>query len=112
MAYATQGATGLSKYVSMEAAGAGRSLSYVDFVGDGDSSSHREVVCSNPYGDVEEQKIECVDHIQKRMGRRFRKKADFRSANPSDGKTIGDRNRLTNNLLDRDIWKGFEGEQR
>ena len=95
---------------AMEAAGAvgiwqrsleKHNLRYVDFVGDGDSSSHRDVVRSDPYGDVEVQKIECVGHIQKRMGGRLRKKKrDLRNTKLSDGKTIGGRNRLTDNLID------------
>lgn len=37
----------------------------VDFVGDGDCSSHRDVVKSKPYGDeVAVRKVECVGHIQ------------------------------------------------
>ena len=77
---------------AMEAQGAvdiwGRSiekhgLRYVDFVGDGDCSSHQDVVKSKPYGDeVAVRKVECVGHIQKRMGGRLRrKKEDMRGKN-------------------------------
>ena len=68
----------------MEAAGAvdmwSRSVDlhkaqYVEFIGDGDCSSYRDVVRSAPYGaDVSIEKVECVGHIQKRMGGRLRKK--------------------------------------
>ena len=78
------------------------SLRYVDFVGDGDCSSHRDVVKAKPYGDeVIVRKVEHVGHIQKRMGGRLRrKKKDMKGKKLSDGKTIGGRNRLTDNLID------------
>ena len=48
---------------------------YVDFVGDGNCSSHRDGVKSKRYGDeVALRRVECVGHIQKRMGRRPRRK--------------------------------------
>lgn len=46
-------------------------LRYVNFVGDGDCSSHRDVVKSKPYGETFVRKVECVGHIQKRMGGRL-----------------------------------------
>lgn len=75
---------------------------YIEFIGDGDCSSYRDVVKSKPYGDnVTVDKIECVGHIQKRMGGRLRKiKRDWKGKKLSDGKTIGGRNRLTDNLID------------
>ena len=76
-------------------------LRYVDFVGDGDCSSHRDVVKSKPYGETVVRKVECVGHIQKRMGGRLRrKKKDLKGKKLADGKTIGGRNRLTDNLID------------
>ena len=45
---------------------------YVNFVGDGDCFSHRDVVKVKPYRDeVIVRKVECVSHIQKRMGGRL-----------------------------------------
>ena len=78
------------------------SLRYVDFVGDGDCSSHQDVVKSKPYGDeLTVQKVECVGHIKKRTGRRLRgKKKDMKGKKLSDGKTIGAHNHLTDNLID------------
>ena len=95
----------------MEAQGAvdmwGRSiekhtLRYVDFVRDGDCSSHQNVVKSKPYEDeLEVQKVECAGHIQKRMGGRLRrKKRDMKGIKLSDGKTIAGRHRLTDHLID------------
>lgn len=77
------------------------SLCYVDFVGDGDCSSPLDVVKSKPCRDeVAVRKVDCVGHIQKRMGGRLRRKKDMKGKKLSDGKTIGGRNRLTDNLND------------
>ena len=86
---------------SMEASGAvrifsrsveKRGLRYVNYLGDGDSSSFSRVQNSAPYGeDISVQKLECVGHIQKRVGGRLRKlKANYRESswlmgNPSVG---------------------------
>lgn len=46
---------------------------YETYVGDGDSKAYDEVVASKPYGDsFFIKKIECVGHVQKRMGTRLR----------------------------------------
>lgn len=43
------------------------------------------------------EKLECVGHVQKRMGSRLRKlKTQFGKRQLSDDKTIGGRGRLTN----------------
>ncbi|XP_018494221.1 uncharacterized protein LOC108863949 [Galendromus occidentalis] len=56
-----------------------------------------------PYGsEVEIEKLECVGHIQKRMGTRLRKlKTAFRGRKLEDGKPIGGRNRPTDETIDR-----------
>ena len=70
---------------SMEAAEAteifNRSISkhdliYHEYLGDGDNSSYKEVVDSKPYVDysIIPEKLECVGHIQKRLGTRLRTK--------------------------------------
>ncbi|GFT72445.1 uncharacterized protein TNCV_1625031 [Trichonephila clavipes] len=47
-------------------------------------------------------KIECVGHVQKRMGTRLRKlKLVYSKKKLSDGKTIGGKGRLTNSLIDK-----------
>ena len=43
-------------------------LRYVNYIGDGDSSSFSKVVDSNPYPGTKVNKLECVGHIQKRVG--------------------------------------------
>ena len=67
---------------SMESAGAieifqrsinNHKLRYNNYIGDGDSSSFNKVVQSKPYGETFIiNKLECVGHIQKRLGCRLR----------------------------------------
>ncbi|GFS66943.1 uncharacterized protein TNCV_4561921 [Trichonephila clavipes] len=56
-----------------------------------------------PYGDnIEIEKIECVGHVQKRMGSRLRKlKSSLGKKKLSDGKTIGEKGRLTDVVINR-----------
>ncbi|GFY11023.1 hypothetical protein TNCV_2201311 [Trichonephila clavipes] len=43
-------------------------------IGDGDTKTYMSLLEKKPYGDnIEIEKIECVGHIQKRMGSRLRK---------------------------------------
>ncbi|GFU96814.1 uncharacterized protein TNCV_3275751 [Trichonephila clavipes] len=58
---------------------------------------------NKPYGDDHLiQKIECVGHVQKRMGTRLRKLILVYSKKKlSDGKTIGGKGRLTDSLIDK-----------
>ena len=41
---------------------------YVEFVGDGDSKAHKNMVEEEIYGAVPVEKLECVGHIQRRLG--------------------------------------------
>eukprot|EP00112_Aurelia_sp_Birch-Aquarium-sp1_P016878 Seg3860.2 transcript_id=Seg3860.2/GoldUCD/mRNA.D3Y31 product="hypothetical protein" protein_id=Seg3860.2/GoldUCD/D3Y31 len=77
-------------------------LRYVSFIGDGDSSTYKTVSNSKPYGDgVEIVKKECVGHVKKRLGTRLRKlKTNYGKKKLSDGKSIGDRGRLTDRKID------------
>lgn len=79
-----------------------RGVRYVKYLGDGDSSAFSSVQQSKPYGDsVEITKLECVGHIQKRMGSRLRRlKAKLRGSKLSDDKPISGRGRLTDSLID------------
>ena len=47
---------------------------YSHYIGDGDTSSYSEVVKSKPYEQygVSPVKLECVGHVQKRLGTRLR----------------------------------------
>ncbi len=76
------------------------SLRYTRYIGDGDSSSFQTVFNSKPY-DKDIEKIECVGHVQKRMGSRLRKLKDsYKGQKLSDGKPIGGKNRLTDVKID------------
>lgn len=70
---------------------------YTEYLGDGDSSSFKSVLDSQPYGpDCSIQKLECVGHIQKRMGGRLLKlKKELGEKKLEDGKPIGGQGRLT-----------------
>ncbi|GFV24264.1 uncharacterized protein TNCV_3445171 [Trichonephila clavipes] len=58
------------------------------------------ITASNPYGeDITVSKIECVGHVQKRMGTRLRKLKQM-SSKLSDGKSIGGKGRLTDRMID------------
>ncbi|GFT07991.1 uncharacterized protein TNCV_3347771 [Trichonephila clavipes] len=47
-------------------------LKYQRYIGDGDSKTFLSIAEKKPYGDsVPIEKIECVDHVQKRMGSRL-----------------------------------------
>ena len=46
-------------------------LRYTTYLGDGDTKSFQDVVKSNPYPGIVIKKIECVGHVQKRVGKRL-----------------------------------------
>ena len=47
---------------------------YNKYLGDGDSKGFMRVLESKPYGeDTNIEKLECIGHVQKRMGSRLRK---------------------------------------
>ena len=50
-------------------------LIYNEYIGDGDTSSFNEVVNAKPYEkfSITPVKLECIGHIQKRLGNRLRK---------------------------------------
>ncbi|GFU00412.1 uncharacterized protein TNCV_4259231 [Trichonephila clavipes] len=79
-----------------------RSMRYTSYIGDGDSKTFSSITASNPYGeDITVSKIECVGHVQKRMGTHLRKLKQM-SSKLGDGKSIGGQNdRLNYNVL----WK-------
>ena len=76
-------------------------LRYVNYIGDGDTKSFKAVSASKPYGpDIIIRKIECVGHVQKRMGTQLRKlKKEMAGKKLSDGKPIGGKNRLTDAVI-------------
>ncbi|GFW62345.1 uncharacterized protein TNCV_290191 [Trichonephila clavipes] len=70
---------------------------------DSDTKTFNALSENKPYGDdYLIQKIECVGHVQKRMGTRLRKLIlVYRKKKLSDGKTIGVKGRLTDSLIDK-----------
>ncbi len=76
---------------------------YKNYLGDGDVKAYSSVVDAMPYGkDFVIEKMECIGHIQKRMGARLRRlKEKSKSTLLSDGKSLGGRNRLTNHEIDK-----------
>lgn len=76
---------------------------YVKYLGDGDSKGFGNVLENMPYGrTVKIEKLECVGHVQKRMGTRLRKLIkDMKGKKLSDGKPIGGRGRLTKEEVDK-----------
>ncbi|GFW34427.1 uncharacterized protein TNCV_500451 [Trichonephila clavipes] len=77
-----------------------RSVRYTSYIGDGDSKTFSSITASNPYReDITVSKIECVGHVQKRMGTRLRKLKQM-SSKLSDGKSIGGKGRLTDRMID------------
>jgi hypothetical protein len=97
---------------SMEAAGAilmfSRSvksygLRYTSYIGDGDTSSFNEVKSSNPYGEeIIIEKLECVGHVQKRLGTRCRSLLQSMKGKVlSDGKKLNGAGRLTDKVINK-----------
>ncbi|CAB3993918.1 Hypothetical predicted protein [Paramuricea clavata] len=79
-----------------------RGLQYKDMLGDGDSATYNKIVQRKPYGDeCIPKKLECIGHVQKRVGSRLRK---LKSANKglklADGKGLGGKGRLTDGKID------------
>ncbi|GFX84665.1 uncharacterized protein TNCV_724721 [Trichonephila clavipes] len=75
-----------------------RNAKYIKYIGDGDTKTFPELQRTAPYS---VEKVECVGHIQKRMGARLRKlKTMNRGKKLSDGKSISGKNRLTDKFID------------
>ena len=68
----------------------GHGMRFVEFLGDGDSKAHKLLVQEAVYGDVDIEKLECVGHVQKRLGSRLRSLKKRLGKTPlADGKPIG-----------------------
>lgn len=76
---------------------------YTQYLGDGDSKGFTAVQEMKPYGpDCIISKLECLGHIQKRMGSRLRKlKNENKHVKLIDGKGLGGKNRLSNAVIDQ-----------
>ena len=78
-----------------------RDLRYIEYLGDGDSSSFLRVKESKPYGEDLVTKSECIGHIQKRVGTRLRKMCNqFKGKKLSNGKPLTGKSRLTMKTID------------
>lgn len=72
----------------------------IKYLGDSDSKSFKSILERKPYGDVKISKLECVGHVQKRMGARLRKlKKDMKGRKLSDNLPLHGRNRLTDGTI-------------
>ena len=78
-------------------------MRYSHYIGDGDTESFKKVVDSKPYGDdLTPKKLECVGHVQKRLGTRLRKlRIDMKGKLLSDGKKINGKGRLTDKVCNK-----------
>lgn len=78
-----------------------RNVKYVGYIGDGDTKTFQAITEASPYGaETSVSKIECVGHIQKRMGTRLRKLKQA-GVKCSDGKSVGGKGRLTDSVIDK-----------
>lgn len=78
-----------------------KNVRYAYYLGDGDSKGFAEVANSMPYGEeVLVQKLECIGHVQKRMGTRLKnlKKKKGKTL-LNDKKPIGGKGRLTDDAI-------------
>ena len=67
-------------------------LRYTNIISDGDSKTHTAIVQEDVYDGREVQKLECVGHVQKRMGTALRK--------VKKEKKLGGKGKLTDALID------------
>ena len=67
-------------------------LRYIQYLGDGDSKGFSSI--KKTYEGITVEKLECVGHVQKRVGNRLRNLK-------KNVKGLGGRGQLTNNLIDR-----------
>ncbi|GFY12826.1 uncharacterized protein TNCV_4284841 [Trichonephila clavipes] len=73
-----------------------RKASYTQYLGDKDSKGFLTIKEAKVYGNTEVEKLECVGHVQKRMGTRLRNILKTRKGiKLSDGKNISGLGRLT-----------------
>lgn len=79
-----------------------RGVRYTKYLGDGDSKGFQSVVEDQPYGMCELDKLECLGHVQKRMGSRLRSLCKrMRGKKLSDGKILRGTGRLTDPAIDK-----------
>ena len=78
-------------------------LKYTRFIGDGDTNTFKKVSVAKPEGNaVEIEKLECVGHVQKRLGTRLRNlKLTMKGKKREEGKTLDGKGRLPDKAIDK-----------
>jgi hypothetical protein len=76
---------------------------YAQYIGDGDCKTFNSILQSEPYGKkFLVRKIECIGHVQKRIGSRLRRrKQEMKGKKLSDGKTLSGKGRLTDEVINK-----------
>ena len=75
-------------------------LRYKLMVSDGDSKAFTKVKENEVYGpDCEIEKLDCIGHVQKKMGKRLMNLKATHKEKQADGKTIGGRGRLSDSVI-------------
>lgn len=79
-----------------------KNAKYINYIGDGDTKTFLELQKSQVYGSNQKlNKVECVGHVQKRMGSRLRQlKNSMRGKKLKDNKNLGGKGRLTDKFID------------
>ncbi|KAJ8891762.1 hypothetical protein PR048_004315 [Dryococelus australis] len=68
---------------------------YTNYLGDGDFKGHKSILQTALYGDKTVSKLECLEHIQKRMGTRLKSlRTKLQGKKLEDGKSFGGRGRV------------------
>lgn len=77
-----------------------KNLRYTRYLGDGDSKGFAAVEGLGIYGEQDITKLECVGHVQKRMGSRLRRLIQkSKGQKLSDDKRLSGKNRLTDAVI-------------
>ena len=75
-------------------------LRYTQYLGDGDTGSYSKVCDARPYDAIIPKKLECLGHVQKRLGTRLRELCrSYKGKKLSDGKKLIGKGRLTNKAI-------------
>jgi hypothetical protein len=76
---------------------------YTKYLGDGDSKAYERAVAEKPCGpNISVTKLECVGHVQKRMGARLRRLVKEKTGiKLHDSKPVGGKVRLTKSETDK-----------
>ena len=78
-----------------------RKLRCTKLIGDGDSKTHISILTADPYPGIKVEKLECIGHMQKRVGSRLRKLRSTHKAPLNDGKGITGQGPLTEKLMNK-----------